>query len=900
MRTRKLGWIGLAVFSATVALAPGACAPDSNGSTSGAPPGTGGSTTGPGGAGGQGGVPDGVTIPGLTAAVQAAYDENGLLHLSCAADDDCYAALGYFHAQNRFFFMDFVRNLVRGRLGSLVSAGETVLAQDYANRLLFTDATGEPIEDKLYQASSAESRGHMDAYTEGVNAWIDDMRAERNGATLTTEYDFAFIEKDGIRDWEPQDSAAVGLFVLADLSNSAAVDLGLAEQIPLFDPALAADLFSPQPVFDAAALPATTIPFAAATPATQAANEALVERLAPHRSLFHKANAVLGRVGSHGILAQHPNDFGSNNWAVMGSRTTSGNAILADDPHLPLSNPSIWFAVELDAKSNGGDTHVAGTTFPGLPSVMVGHNEDIAWGVTTAYYDLTDVYVETLSVDGSTVSFNGQDVAITEKDFTFEDVSTGRTITQTFRYVPHHGPILSEEGTSAISIRWRGHDSGGDLDAFFSLSVATSVDDARQGLEQVSSANQNFVVIDMQGNLGWYPYGEVPERSWASLAMPTWLPLPGDGTAEWGAPLPVAGLPQATNPVAGAVATANQDHTGATADGNPYNDGEPAYQVWAKASGTREQRILDLLAAGGATHSVASMNAMHGDTHSLFGETVVPAVLTAAAGMTPTPDEQAVIDALTAWQLTCPTGLDGTDPETATKVTEATETAESIGCTAFHTVLYASVAAALGDEVAAAGMDAKLDSLRADLHLVVRAIKDPGSLTSGALMWDDVGTTPAVETQDDVLQQAISTAATLLVGTFGAADEWRWGRAHTLTLNSIFNNFGIGSYNEGPFAAPGGQYTVNVANPTSRSLPDPADPLTWAFTSGPSVRFVVEATPTGMEMTFQLPGGNDLHRESPFYNNLLPRWLEVESIPFPFGPDAVPNPAVEVEVNPAP
>ena len=875
-------------LDSAMALA-GACEADGSGSTSGLAAGGAGGTGGTGGAGGS----EGLTIEGLSGPVQALYDDNGILHLSCATDEDCYAALGYFHASNRFFFMDFVRNLVRGRLGSLVNAGDTVLSQDYANRLIFSDGEGTPLEEKLLAAQSERTQTLMAAFTTGVNAWIADMRAERNGATLTTEYDFAFIEKEAVRDWEAEDSAAVGLFVLESLSNSAGEHVSLADRIPAFDPALSADLYTPRPVFDAATLPASMVQFSNGS----LNMAALAERFAPLRSLMGQAANVLDQVGRNGILDPNPMDFGSNNWAVMGSRTTSGNAIVANDPHLELSNPSIWFAVEMDAKSDGsGDTHVAGSTFPGLPTVMVGHNEDIAWGVTTANYDLTDIYVETLSADGTTVSFNGQDVPVLEKDFTFEDVGSGETITRTFRYVPHHGPIISEEGTTALTMRWRGADAITDLDGFFELSRAGSVDEARTAVENIDSANQNFVVIDMEGNLGWFPYVAAPERPWASLAQPAWLPIPGDGTAEWGPEIPKSMLPQAVNPVNGAIATANQDHTGATFDGDPFNDMQPAYQTWFKASGAREQRILDLLEAGGAAHSVETMNDMHGDTYSLLGEVMVPALLTAAAGMTLTPDEQSLVDALAAWQLTCPTGLDGSDPEMAGKSTDATEAAESIGCTAFHTVFYATLGEALDDEEEVAGTST---GLRADLNLVLRAIQDPAGLTPGNMFWDDVSTSPQIETQDDILQRAISAATAVLVDDLGAADEWRWGRVHTLTLNSIFNNFGIGSYNEGPYAAPGGQFTVNVANPASRSLPADDDPISFAFVSGPSVRFVVEATPEGMRMTYQLPGGNDLHRDSPFYNNLLPNWLEVTSIDFPFGPGAVPEPAVEVTVNPA-
>ena len=183
--------------------------------------------------------------------------------------------------------------------------------------------------------------------------------------------------------------------------------------------------------------------------------------------------------------------------------------------------------------------------------------------------------------------------------------------------------------------------------------------------------------------------------------------------------------------------------------------------------------------------------------------------------------------------------------------------------------------------------------------MVARALHDPTSITSGNLMWDDITTTSVVETRDDILRRAITDAANELA-PLGAPDEWRWGRVHTLSLRSIFDSFGVATYNYGPYAAPGGQYTVNVANPSNLAAPASGKAPDFSFTNGPSVRFVVEAAPTGLTMTYELPGGADLHRGSPFYNNLLPLWLKNQPIDFPFGPDAVSSPASTVDVSPAP
>ncbi len=857
--------------------------------TGGGGSGTTSSTSSSGGAGGM--APSGVTIPGLSGPVTAVYDENGLLHLSCQSDDDCYAALGYFHAQNRFFFMDFIRNLVRGSLGSLVKAGDLVLQKDYANRQWFSTRDGTPLEQKLYDDASAPVKGYMDAYTRGVNAWIADMRAGRNDATLTTEYDFGLIVKSAIRDWEAVDCAAIGLYVLDDLSNNSGAELALGQEAPLFSTPLATDLFTSKPVFDVATVSASTLwanPPHDAMASTQA-------RLAPFSSLLGRALDGQRLVGSGGRIS-HPGDIGSNDWVVGPTHTSAGHALLANDPHLLLSNPSIWFPAELDAKSagKGGTFHVAGSTFPGLPAVMVGRNESIAWGVTTAYYDLADVYLEKLTPDGKNVIFNGQNVPIFEKSFVFQDAKGGVPITKTFRWVPHHGPIVSEDTTAhtAVSIRWTAHDGGTDLDGFFGIANAGTVDEAKQALTKITSASQNFVVIDKQGNIGWFPYSQVPNRPWASAALPPWAPVPGDGTAEWQGTVPIASLPQLTNPVNGFIATANADMTGASFDGDVTNDGNPAFQSWDKADGTREQRIVDLIKAGGDTHSVQTMHDIQGDTRSLYGGIIVPLALTAAQTMTKTSDEQAVVDALTAWQYTCPTGLDGSDPMTSAKTADPAIAAESIGCTAFHTFLTALVNDAVGDEAKVANVTLGATGV----ELVARALKDPTQLTVGDDFWDDVSTVP-VETRDDILRKAITDAAAVL-GPMGAKDEWRWGRYHTISLRSIYDSFGLASYNYGPFAAPGGLYTVNVASPDSRTLPTPGTAPDFSFSHGPSIRFVVEARSDGLDMSYELPGGADLHKTSPFYNNLLPNWLINKPIPFPFGPGAVTTPAKTVAVAP--
>lgn len=856
------------------------------------------SSSHPSGQAGTGGLGQGgeageeVKIPGLEGDVDATYDEYGFLHLTCANDEDCSAAMGYFHAANRFFFMDFIRHLVRGQLGSIVKAGDIVLDLDYKNRQFFATSEGKPLEDAFIEQADPQTKAAMEAYSRGVNAWIEDMKAGRNGASLTSEYDFALLERDTIRAWEPQDSAAVGLYMLRDLSESGSSEIYLGDALGKLEAGFASDLLSIRPLYDIYTLTAAGEPGVPGAPnsAPKPTSQSLLFNAETQNRMKQWGPLLSHALGGYEAeLGGHQRAKGSNNWVLSPSRTAAKKGILCNDPHLQLSNPSVWFPIEVDGKTKGtGSYHVAGGSFPGLPLVMTGHNEDIAWGVTVIYYDLTDVYVEELSDDGKKVKFNGKEVPIVEKEFKFDDASSGKQIKKTFRWVPHHGPIVSEDlgKKQAITVRWVAHQGSSDLQGFFSIGRAKTVAEAREALKYITSANQNFIVLDRKGDIGWFPFGKVPKRSWASAKLPPWLPLPGDGSAEWEGFLDVSQLPQMVDPPNGFIATANQEMTGASADGDPTNDGQEAIQSWDKANGARLQRIADLINTGKNEHTPTSMLAIQGDTHILIAEPMVPVMLEAAkksedAGV------QEIASALNGWKFTCPTGLDG-EKKDSPKSADSAVSSESIGCTAFHITLYALERAALGDELAAAGVSVgSVD--QADM--LSRALGRPETLLGGEKFWDDVSTKDQVETREEILVKAMGEAAKVL-GKIGATkDDWRWGRVHSLTLRSIFDNFGVATYNFGPVATPGGIHSVNVAIPAS------TDGVDLFQTSGASLRTVIEMDSEGPKMQFQFPGGADLHHDSPFYNNMVSRWLKNEPVPFAFG--GVANPKKQVAVRPA-
>ena len=843
---------------------------------------------------------EGIRIPGLSAPVKVQFDDSGVVHFDCQTNLDCYAAQGYFHAQHRFFEMDLIRRQTLGELHEVVVAPSAVIETDVTFRRIMTTPQGEEVEDLYYEQTDAQTKSILDAYAAGVNTWLGDMRAERNGATLTAEYDHPFIRGDNIRDWEPQDTVALYLQLAYQLSETSDDDLFRGEMLTALGEDVAGDLFTTKPGIESNTLQASGVDPGAnmlgfdEAGSTSEVLRAARQRLLPARNAMRDAREQI-RNNPSWVFGGHTGQDGSNNWVVSGDLTDSGMPLLADDPHLSLNNPGIWHYVEMDSKTNGeGDLHVAGASVPAVPGIVVGHNEHVAWGVTTARLDLADAYVEELNADGTAVMYNGNEVPIETKDFTFGDE------TRTFEYVPHHGPIISKDldNQRAVSVRWVAQEPGADLNFLPGLLGATTADEFMDNLENLRTINQNWIVMDRDGSIGWSPHGAVPKRPWAS-EHPNWLPLPGDGSAEWDGTLDSSELPRLKDPPAGFIATANNDMDGSYSDGDATNDGHTPWQsppTW----GHRHKRIVDLLEANDA-HTSDSMQDIQADVYSLHGETIVPHILDVADANSGELSEKAetVVEALRAWQYTCPTGMDGTDPETATKSSDSEEATESVGCSAFHVLIPNLTDAVFTDELDdVENVDGYSNWYQLQSALIY-VFDAPSELTNGEAYFDDVTTDGVEETRADVVLTALDETADELDTQFGSAtaDDWRWGQIHVVELLSFFAQAGLTEFNAGPYINDGGFLTVDVANPTGRSGEFAGD---YSHPNGASLRMVFEAQADGIEAWFQLPGGQDHHRDSDFYLSLMDEWLSNTPTPLLFDRQEIDQAAVEtIMVEPA-
>jgi len=852
------------------------------------------SDSAPGGSGGTGGA------GGMTGDLEwppdatVYFDQYGVFNGDCATDEDCAMALGYYHAFDRFAQMDIRRRFATGRFAGILEPSVAgLLADSFADlRALFSTRDGEPAEEFLYSQAMPKTKGLLDAYAVGVNKWIADVQNGDNGATWPREFTHPLItyEPADVPEWLPQDCVAAVLALVENLTNDETAEInGAAARAAIADDAKFSDLWARRPLEESAILPLDWTPPSAPTASVTQTSDSLhrqahvlpvVQRL--HRKL-DQFDALREMILGPGLADE---EVGSNNWVVAPSLTTGGNALLSNDPHLGMTQPATWYVAHLDATTNGsGEIHTAGMTFAGLPWVIVGHNESIAWGVTTTNMDFSDVYVETLTDDSNGVVFRGQDVPFTRVPFTLE-FSDGSTDEKELLFVPHHGAVreIDEDLGTALTLRWTGNDIDTDINVLTDLARASTTEEARTALLQVTTIGQNWVVIDSENNIGWYPYNRLPKRSWAtdlSGDAPAWLPLDGSsGDYEWEEYFAIEELPQATNPTSGYIATANNDMTGALFDEDPTTlpsgASHPPYQSDV-AAGFRHKQIVNLIEGIGDQHTRATMDAIVSDVYSLIGERMVPGMLAIANDDETLPGVNGlkVINALEAWDYTCPSGVDGADSENSPLVTDPDELLAASGCTAFHTMLIELRARIEEGEFAPTGRKPSIAT-----YYSVATPDDPGNLVAGDVYWDNPDT-PAVETKFEVMSDSLQAAGDYLAGELGSNQaRWAWGRLHGLllqsdlsSLSSVFAEYDNPPPGEPLFANDGGLFTVDVANPGRTD---------FVQLAGPSTRFVCEASSSGPACTFQLPGGQSGDINSDNYEDLLFPYLANTPMPLVF------------------
>ncbi len=317
-----------------------------------------------------------IALPKLPGTVDVVYDSLGIPHIYGPDLKSVIFAQGYETAKARFWEMDAYRRAAEGRLSELF--GALTVSMDITQRTLFTTRDGERLEEAYWehlQQQAPEIAELFIAYADGVNAWLADLRAGRNGATLPPEYTFILINlgPDDLDDWRPQDTMAVVRYQALVARHRLNIELGFAAAADALPDAVFRDLVRSAPVAPTTVLPVTS----GMAEGAEALGRPPVASL-PSLAVVNSVLELLDRMQAWSPLGGRENG-GSNDWVVAPSLSANGHAMLANDPHVVLSNPAAWHTLQLDA---GPDLRAAGVSFPGIPGIFLGHNDFGAWGMT--------------------------------------------------------------------------------------------------------------------------------------------------------------------------------------------------------------------------------------------------------------------------------------------------------------------------------------------------------------------------------------------------------------------------------------------------------------------------------------------------------------------------------------
>jgi penicillin amidase len=878
-------------------------------------------------------------VPGLTAAVEVKRDAHGIPQLYADNDEDLFRAQGFVHAQDRFWEMDVRRHMTSGRLSEMFGSGQ-VETDAFLRTLGWRQVAQTEYDTKL----SPETKKYLQAYADGVNAYLKG----KSGKDLSVEH--AALKLDGgytPEQWTPVDSVAWLKAMAWDLRGNMQDEIDRALMSNKLTQAQIDELYPPYP-FDrnkpiveggkveggkytpqggtagagsgssaastggaASGSPASaTTPTGLADNATaQGATVGLRSQLASLAKTLDEIPAILGPNGS---------GIGSNSWVVSGKYTTTGKPLLANDPHLSPQLPSVWYQMGLHCRAVSAQCQydVSGFTFSGMPGVVIGHNTDIAWGMTNLGADVTDLYLEQIKPEGyvydnKVLPFTSRDEVIkiaggTSKNIKVRATNNGPLISDRSDEIATVGaraPVSSsapDRGTGyAVALRWTALDPGKSMDAVFKLNRAKDFASFRAAAADFEVPSQNLIYADNKGpngNIGYQAPGRIPVRTQGDGRMPApgWDPKYAwkggkDGNAGY---IPQNEMPWELNPARGYIVTANQAVTETGAGKYPY----VLTTDWGY--GARSQRINDLIEAkikDSGKISTDDMRTMQMDNSSEIAALLTPML---AKIQVSDPDVRSAQKLLEGWNYT--------------------QESDSAAAAYFNTVWRHILKLAFGDKMPkelrvegdcvnvreATGPNDDLaaivrecgmrgpDSAQPDggdrwFEVVRRLVKDEKSA-----WWQSPASfrEKATTSRDELFARAMEDARWELTAKLGKDQStWSWGRLHQLTLkNQTIGKEGPGFMqwllNRGPWNLGGGEATVNATGWNASS----GYGVTWV----PSMRMVVNLNDLDKSRWINLTGASG-HAYHDHYTDQTTMWAKGELLEWPFGKEAVDRATVE-------
>ena len=750
-------------------------------------------------------------LTGIRSELRIERDANGIPTIHAASADDALFGLGFVHAQDRLWQLETHRRIGAGRLAQ--AFGSAALDADKFLRALGVQRAAAA----QWAQASAPARAAVLAYTAGINAYLGEGLKAR-----PPEFIILGVEPEA---WTPQDTLAWAIMMAWDLGGNWTTEL-LRLRLAL------------------ASMPVARInellpPYPGDKPLVTADYTSLFRELKLDAKLATQALADAPESGVEGA--------GSNNWVLSGSRSETGHPLLANDPHLKLTAPALWYLARLDAPG----LKVAGATMPGLPIVVLGQNEDIAWGYTNTAPDVQDLYIEHIKPDDAAKYQTPEGWASFESFDEVIHVRGGADVPLRVR-ATRHGPVISDAGafdgltgppqrpTHALALRWTALDADvATLDASLAFNRAKSVDEFIAASADYAAPMQNMVVADRQGHIGMVSAGRVPVRK-PENDLKGLVPAPGwDARYDWAGFVPPQATPRETDPPRGWIATANQ---------RIHPTDYPHFITSEWAAPYRMQRIEQLLEAR-PKHSIASLREIQGDVLSLATLKLLPSLQEARSAH---PLAAAAQQKLAAFDGRMAAG----------------EAAPLI----FWAWVRQLTPAVFADEVGTAIWSRSFGgrSYREALE---------GVLERDDAWWCDDKSTAAVETCAMQIDAAFTRALDELQAAHGAdVARWRWGDAHIARAeHRPFSNVkALAGAFELRTPVGGDTYTINVSRVGLTA--DKTTGELYLGEHGPSLRALYDLGDPAESRIVHSSGQSGL----PFaagYRDFMQPWAKVQDLP---------------------
>jgi penicillin amidase len=775
-----------------------------------------------------------ISVRGLSATVDIVRDADAIPHILAVNKPDALFGLGYVHAQDRLWQMEFQRRIGHGRLSEIF--GAAALPEDRFLRTVGFGRAARTAWDRL----PADARSDVEAYLAGVNAFI----AAHHGRELPPEFSLLRFEPEV---WTGPDVLVWVKMMAWDLSANYSVELLKHDLLERVGPARTSQLL-PHPE-DGLSILNGVGPH---PPATSPESSESAAHLPGGRGVTSWANAFAETLsGSRGSLRDlllggaRTEALGSNNWVVDGTLTASGKPLLANDPHLATHIPSLWYLAHL----SGGDFEVIGATLPGAPAVAIGRNRHIAWGETNVAADVQDLYRERLNGTGDGATFKG----VTEPlRFIDEEIKVkGDAPVHLKVRLSRHGPLISDAINAnyaasdvivkappiePLAFRWTALDEDDrTLVAFLKLNEARNWGDFTAAMTDFTVPSQNFVYADVDGHIGYYLPGRIPIRAHGDGSQPAegWT-----GEMEWTGFIRFAELPHTFDPPEHFIVTANNRPTPAS---YPYLIGLEYPEPY------RAQRITDLLRerAGHGGLTVDDMRRIQSDTYSLHGQTLLPLLLHMVDATDA--DDQRAVDLLRSWNF------DATGDSAAAAIYEA-----------WFLKLIPVIA---GDDLGAR----LLEDYQGRYSYVTRFLTT--TLTRNDAAWCDDATTPVKETCRQSVTKALHESVTALRAVLGADMRgWRWSTAHRV----VFPHQGLDAV--APLRPLLGRSVAGAGDFSTVNVGAVAADHPYEQRAIPGYRQIIDLSPRN-DSRFLDAVGQSGHFLSPHYDDFLKDWQVVAHKP---------------------